>query len=201
MSSSRNEDVYRRAPKILAIEELHNRRIIHRDIKLENILLDDHDHILLADFGISKSFGVDSKDRPWEAYPRWRRMTYAYRSTHSPALYNSDNDMTCFAGGTPGYSAPEMFSGFYSYPVDVWAAGIVLFLLLFGCVSREASSPSKTHVYTLQYPFGINPHHQSIIDIMQRTKSLTLTFPTEDYGLCPRTKDLLQQVTLMQLSL
>ena len=39
---------------ILGLEFLHENRIIHRDLKLENILLDDKGHCKLVDFGLSE---------------------------------------------------------------------------------------------------------------------------------------------------
>jgi serum/glucocorticoid-regulated kinase 2 len=42
------------AELILAIEHLHMKKIIYRDLKPENVLLDDKGHIRLADFGLSK---------------------------------------------------------------------------------------------------------------------------------------------------
>ena len=38
---------------LLAIECLHNNKIIHKDIKPENILICKNGHIKLTDFGIS----------------------------------------------------------------------------------------------------------------------------------------------------
>ena len=45
----------------LAINFLHRNSIIHRDLKLENILLDAEGHIKLTDFGVSK-LGISRKE-------------------------------------------------------------------------------------------------------------------------------------------
>ena len=46
------------AELVLAIEHLHQKGFIYRDIKPENILLDSQGHIKLADFGLSKHIGM-----------------------------------------------------------------------------------------------------------------------------------------------
>ena len=47
---------------LLALEHLHNNKIIYRDIKLENILLDSKGHIVLADLGLARFFGERPED-------------------------------------------------------------------------------------------------------------------------------------------
>lgn len=48
---------------VLAIESLHQRRIIYRDIKLENLLLDLDGHCVLVDFGMTRQLiGIAKTD-------------------------------------------------------------------------------------------------------------------------------------------
>ena len=93
---------------ILAVEHLHKLGIIYRDIKLENILLDNEGHIVLTDFGLSKEF------LPHERFNNARAYSFC---------------------GTIEYMAPEVIRGGSSghdYAVDWWSVGVLTYELLTG---------------------------------------------------------------------
>ena len=43
------------------VEHLHSKRILHRDIKMVNVLLDEHDAVKLADLGVSRALDADNE--------------------------------------------------------------------------------------------------------------------------------------------
>lgn len=55
------------------IAYLHSHRILHRDLKPQNLLLDKEGHIKLADFGLSRSFSVPTRAYTREVVTLWYR--------------------------------------------------------------------------------------------------------------------------------
>lgn len=46
---------------VLAIQYLHEKHVVYRDLKLENILIDTDGHLLLTDFGLSRQLRENEK--------------------------------------------------------------------------------------------------------------------------------------------
>jgi len=99
---------------VSALGYTHQMGIAHRDIKLENILMDKNGQIRLIDFGLCDS------------------------------VFDSNGKMRlCLESvGSPAYIAPEVLSGkpYNGLKADVWSAGVVLYALLFG---RFPFSPAQ----------------------------------------------------------
>ena len=105
-----------------AVEFLRFHNVLHRDIKDENILIDQNHRIKLCDFGSatllgkSSDFGDEVNDK------------------------NDDEELNAFGGvfsaffGTIQYASPEVirFNAYCGYMQEVWSIGILMYTMLFG---------------------------------------------------------------------
>ena len=98
-----------------ALSYVHGNGIVHRDIKLANILLAPERHVVLSDFGISKV--SDEK----------------LRTDIDVSRTFVTGDTSRLVMGTAGYMAPEVLKGQEATPAsDVYSLGVVFFKLLTG---------------------------------------------------------------------
>ncbi len=137
-------EIYYYLPQIIdAVAFLHENLIIHRDLKLTNILIDSSLQIKVADFGLAIQL-------------------------------KTVNDKCKHSVGTPSYAAPEMIKAKdgdgYSFSVDVWAIGIMMYVLLFGTVPFQGHNTDATfrQICLCKITFPFVPIHDFTKDLIKR---------------------------------
>lgn len=96
-----------------ALTFAHEKHIIHRDLKSNNILLDNRDNAYLTDFGIAKMLASTTR------------------------LTSTDHIM-----GTPSYMAPEQWRGeTIDARTDIYALGVIAYEMLSGTLPYMADTP------------------------------------------------------------
>lgn len=133
------------AEMILALQHLHTTvRVIYRDLKPENCLLDASGHLLLTDFGLSKVALEDDADAPCNSIL-----------------------------GTIEYMAPEVISGAnYGMAVDWWSLGAICFDLLTGTPPFQGGNHAKISQnivkQKLQLPYYLGPDAKDFLTRLLR---------------------------------
>ncbi len=101
----------------LGLAEAHSKNIVHRDVKPENIFIEDNGHIRMLDFGLARS---------WDGSP----------------IVGTNATSTHMVIGTPHYSQPEQLTTRILTPAsDVYSLGFILYELLSG---HSPFHPDKT---------------------------------------------------------
>lgn len=109
------------------LSELHSRKILHRDLKLENILVSTEGNAKLVDLGLMKRMGEASK------------------LTKTGILL-----------GTAQYLPPEYIKeGIYDEQSDIYAAGLILYELLSGERRLQNFSGNEAIDYLLETGFRV----------------------------------------------
>eukprot|EP00048_Salpingoeca_helianthica_P007667 m.113533 g.113533 ORF g.113533 m.113533 type:complete len:1245 (+) comp14393_c0_seq2:179-3913(+) len=104
------------AETVLAIEYIHNYGIVHRDLKPDNLMLTEHGHVKLTDFGLSK-IGL-------------MQQTVLLDSSAVDATASFKDSQVL---GTPDYIAPEVIlAQGYGPAVDWWSLGVIAYEFLTG---------------------------------------------------------------------
>uniref|UniRef100_A0A3Q4AXI2 calcium/calmodulin-dependent protein kinase n=1 Tax=Mola mola TaxID=94237 RepID=A0A3Q4AXI2_MOLML len=150
-----------------SVHHCHVNGIVHRDLKPENLLLASKlkgAAVKLADFGLA--IEVQGDQQAWFAW-----------SLNYPLLhYNSTLQMTPLGfAGTPGYLSPEVLrKDPYGKPVDMWACGVILYILLVGYP-----------------PFWDEDQHR----LYQQIKAGAYDFPSPEWDtVTPEAKDLINKM-------
>jgi serine/threonine protein kinase len=129
--------------QILAVQCLHKRGIIHRDIKPDNIFLDEAGHLILADLGLAENIGTfGGIDAEMDNFPIWKEAKKSGGEDFPLLWVDGVNPLgTREIAGTYWYTAPEVFRNErYSFGVDYYSVGVVYCELVTGNVSRGFSS-------------------------------------------------------------
>jgi len=125
-----------------AVVYCHRNSIVHRDLKIENILISKTGDIKIIDFGLSNLFSPDED----------RRL-----KTYCGSLY---------------FAAPELLQAKpYTGPeVDVWSFGVVLFVLVCGKVPFDDQYMPALHLKikkgAVDYPNWLTPECKHLISRM-----------------------------------
>ena len=120
--------------------EAINTRLVHRDIKPDNIFLDESGHLILADFGLAENIGTFDGDgeEGMEKFPNWLEAK-AKGGDDYPLLWVDGNNPLGIRGiaGTFWYTAPEVFRNErYSFGMDYYSVGVIYYELVTGHVRK-----------------------------------------------------------------
>ncbi|KAG1460291.1 hypothetical protein G6F55_004256 [Rhizopus delemar] len=161
------------AQLISSVQYMHKCKIVHRDLKLENVLIDKNRNIIVTDFGFANQFSTAA------------------------------DDMMSTTCGSPCYAAPELVvnAGLYAgSAVDIWSCGVILFAMLCGFLpfDDDPSNPDSDDINQLYryilstrlvFPSYISSEARDLMEKMlvpDPAKRCTLEFVTrhvwlEDY--------------------
>ncbi|XVF66574.1 hypothetical protein PTKIN_Ptkin10aG0048100 [Pterospermum kingtungense] len=124
---------------VSALHFCHQNGVAHRDVKPQNLLLDQNGNLKVSDFGLS-------------ALPK-----------------QINNGLLRTVCGTPAYMAPEVVrrKGYEGSKADAWSCGVILFVLLAGYLPFEDSDLvamyKKIHRREFRFPSWISKQAKAII--------------------------------------
>lgn len=159
---------------VCGVAYLHSVGVVHRDIKPENLLLDKKGRLLICDFGVARKF------------------------------FEGESAIMTETQGTYSYFSPEMCDGncFSPFPADVWAAGVCLYVFLFGTVPFLHKDPNqlfaaiKSDPYKL--PLPISEAYESLLSNLL-TKNPATRLTAEQLLTLPFLSGVMDRVSLLAI--
>ncbi|KAL6059559.1 IBR domain-containing protein [Balamuthia mandrillaris] len=167
---------------LLALQHIHSQGIIHRDVKPQNIFIEEA-HRMVTD-------GEEEEDEQRSPYQQAILGDFDISSNATTAATIASTAMTTDggAGGTWQYMAPELCSGDVGPEADMFAWGLVMFDLHFAAAALRAQAQGKDgdeEGRETQLPPGSRP------TLMEMVKGKEIIIPSHPNH---QLQDLLQQV-------
>jgi hypothetical protein len=142
-----------------ALDFIHERNHIHRDVKPDNILFDGGGHVYLSDFGVAKVLADNLAPKP--------------RTVHTG---------TGMVLGTPQYMAPELIMGErYDGRVDQYALAVTIYELVTGRLPAEGPTPAAILVQqTTNIPIPLAELIPSVLETLSAAVAKALSREPDD---------------------